>query len=255
MHYSRLPPGSLVGAVNGLMTGVLAYAGVQIFVEFMAEMRRPRDFLKAVWGAQFFIYSFYLGYGCFCYYYQGQYTFSPAYMGISPYGWQTAANMMTLISALISGGLYSNIGVKVVYNNILYDIFKVPITSRVGKVIYACLVPLWWAIAYILASAIPDFFGFVSVISASTLLPMTYTLPALFALGYDIQRNALRPDLGEGFDPSTGKAVRHGGIVRRWTRGFFSGGLLQVTMNSWHLVYALGTLAACGLGMYSSITR
>lgn len=59
-HYSYLPdPSSLVGSLNGLMSGVLAYGGAQLFVEFMAEMRRPTDFLKAMWGAQFFIYSVY----------------------------------------------------------------------------------------------------------------------------------------------------------------------------------------------------
>lgn len=57
-HYNYLPdPSSLVGSLNGLMSGVLAYGGAQLFVEFMAEMRRPADFLKAMWGAQFFIYA------------------------------------------------------------------------------------------------------------------------------------------------------------------------------------------------------
>lgn len=73
MHYKGMPPGSLVGSVNGLMTGILAYAGVQLFVEFLAEMRKPRDFIKAVWGAQLTIYVSYLVYGCFTYYYQAQY--------------------------------------------------------------------------------------------------------------------------------------------------------------------------------------
>jgi hypothetical protein len=55
--------------------GVYAYAGAQLFVEFMAELRRPRDFLKAMWGAQFFIYSCYMIYGCYTYYWQGQYSY------------------------------------------------------------------------------------------------------------------------------------------------------------------------------------
>lgn len=46
IHYSALPTKALVGSINGLLSGVLAYAGAQLFVEFMAEMRRPRDFLK-----------------------------------------------------------------------------------------------------------------------------------------------------------------------------------------------------------------
>jgi amino acid transporter len=58
-----------------IFTGVYAYAGAQLFVEFMAELRRPRDFLKAMWGAQFFIYSCYMIYGCYTYFWQGQYSY------------------------------------------------------------------------------------------------------------------------------------------------------------------------------------
>jgi hypothetical protein len=142
MHYSSLPPGSLVGSINGLLSGVLAYAGAQLFVEFLAEMRRPRDFLKAMWGAQLFIYTVYLVYGCFVYHYQGQYSFQPAYQGVSPYGWQTAGNMISLIGALIAAGLYGNIGVKVLYNNVLIDLFHVPsLMTKKGKILYAVRTP------------------------------------------------------------------------------------------------------------------
>ncbi|KAF3388168.1 hypothetical protein DPV78_012197 [Talaromyces pinophilus] len=254
IHYNGLPPTALVGSINGLLSGVLAYAGVQLFVEFLAEMRRPRDFIKAMWGAQFFIYTVYLIYGCFVYYYQGQYSFNPSYQGVSIYGWQTAGNMISLIAALIAGGLYGNIGIKVFYNNILLDFLKAPpITTKRGKIIYAILVPLWWIIAFVIAAAIPDYFGFVSVISASMLLNLTYTFPPLFALGYDIQKNAIRTERGEGFNATTGQVTREESTVQRWIRGFFSGGIFQVSINIWHALYFLASLAMCGLGMYAAV--
>jgi hypothetical protein len=67
IHSAGLPVKNLVGNINGLLSGVLAYAGAQLFVEFMAEMRRPHDFLKAMWGAQAFIYTVYVVYGSFQY--------------------------------------------------------------------------------------------------------------------------------------------------------------------------------------------
>lgn len=97
IHYGALPVGSLIGAINGLLSGVLAYAGIQLFVEFMAEMRRPHDFLKGMFIAQFVIYVCYVVYGCFMYYYQGQYTFNPSYLGVSQYGWQTAGTSLFVI--------------------------------------------------------------------------------------------------------------------------------------------------------------
>ena len=167
-----------------------------------------------------------------------------SYQGVSVYGFQTAGNMLSLIAALIAAGLYGNIGIKVFYNNILMDIFNAPpLVTRRGKYFYAGIVPIWWIIAFIIAAAIPDYFGFVSVISASTLLNLTYTLPPLFALGYDMQKNA-----GD-FDPATGQVSRR----RTLWKGFVSGGPLQVAKNVWHVLYFFASLSMCGLGMYAAV--
>jgi hypothetical protein len=251
IHYNGLPvSGSLVGAINGLLQGVLAYGGAQLFIEFMAEMRRPRDFLKAMWAAQFFIYSVYMIYGCFVYYYQGQYSFSVSYQGISIYGFQTAGNMIALASGLIAAALYSNIGIKVLYNNVLMDLFGAPpLVTRGGKVIWAIIVPIWWTTAYIIAAAIPDYFGFVSVIAAGTLMQFTYAFPPMLALGFDIQLNAIRDAQGEGFNPHTG-VVRLDRGFKRYIRGFSRG---RWWLNIIHVLYAIGSLAMAGLGLYAAI--
>lgn len=56
-HSTNIPnTGSFVGALNGIMNAVYAYGGANLFTNFMAEMKRPRDFLKAMWLAQFFIW-------------------------------------------------------------------------------------------------------------------------------------------------------------------------------------------------------
>ena len=113
MHSGGLPDPSNFGAsVNGLMQAVYAYGGAMLFTEFMSEMKRPYDFLKGMWGAQFFIYVCYMLYGLFMYGYQGQYIQNPSYLGISPYNWQTAGNVLAMVTALIAAGLYGNIGVK-----------------------------------------------------------------------------------------------------------------------------------------------
>jgi hypothetical protein len=44
-----------------------------IFIEFMAEMRRPMDFWKAMACAQVFITIVYMFFGLFVYTYQGQF--------------------------------------------------------------------------------------------------------------------------------------------------------------------------------------
>lgn len=76
MTYGNPPPSDngFIGSIVGLMQGVYAYAGAQLFIEFMAELQRPRDFLKVMWASQFFIYSVYMIYGSYQYYFQGQYS-------------------------------------------------------------------------------------------------------------------------------------------------------------------------------------
>jgi hypothetical protein len=120
VHFAGLPPDSrgFTGALNGLMQAVYAYGGAMLFIEFMSEMKKPRDFWKGMICAQSFIYFVYIFYGCFLYAYQGQYAINPSFEGVSIYAWQTVGNIMAFLSALIAAGLYGNIGVKVLYNNI-----------------------------------------------------------------------------------------------------------------------------------------
>lgn len=126
-----------------------------------------------------------------------------------------------------------------------------PLITRSGKILYAVIVPVWWSIAFVIAAAIPDYFGFVSVISASCLLNLTYSIPPFLALGFDLQKNTIKA--GEGFDPNSGQVIRFRGLAARWFEGFWSGGIFQVCINIWHVLYFLCALAMCGLGMYAAV--
>lgn len=247
--FAGLPdPNNFIGAINGLMQGVYAYGGAMLFTEFMSEMRRPRDFLKALAAATLFIYVAYMLYGLFVYGYVGQYAFSVSYQGISSYAWQTVCNMLAVLSGIIAAGLYGNIGIKVLYNNILVDFFKAPpLVTKRGKILWAVIVPIYWSIAFLFAAAVPDFFGLTSIVAAICIMQFTYTFPPMLALGYYIKKNALQP--GEGFDPATGRVTRHDNGIRRWVRGFLTG---PWYMNIWNVLYTIGALATAGLGAYSA---
>ncbi|GFP59171.1 hypothetical protein ACSS6W_007843 [Trichoderma asperelloides] len=250
-RYGGSPPSTngFIGSINGLMNGVYAYGGAQLFIEFMAELQRPRDFLKAMWGAQFFIYACYMSYGSFVYYYQGQYANQLAYQGLSPYAWQTVCNMLAVITGIIAATLYGNIGIKVIYNNVFMEMFKAPpLTTKGGKILWAVLVPIYWIIAFIIAGSIPDFFGLTSVTAAVCLVQFTYTFPAFIGLGLSVQRTAMEGE--EGFDPTTGTVRRRDSGVKRIIRGFFGRfWWLHIIL----LVYTLGSLALSGLGTYAAV--
>jgi hypothetical protein len=242
------------GALVGLMQAVYAYGGAMLFIEFMAEMRRPRDFWKAMICAQVFIYLCYMFFGLFIYGYQGQYSVNPAYQGVAPYAWQTVGNVLAVISGLIAAGLYGNIGVKVLYNNLFVSLFRAPpLTVRAGKLLWVIIIPIYWTIAFIIAAAIPNFFALSSLIAAVCIMQFSYTFPPMLYLGYAIKTGAMLPS--EGFDPATGQVIRHDRGAKRWIRGFFAGGFTsgRLYMNLFNIVFMLGSLVTAGLGAYSAI--
>lgn len=247
-----LPDPSNFGAsVNGLMQAVYSYGGAMLFVEFMSEMRRPHDFLKAMWGAQLFIYLCYMLYGLFMYGYQGQYIQNPSYLGISPYNWQTAGNALAMVTALIAAGLYGNIGVKVLYNNIAVELLRAPpLNQRTGKFLWMAIIPGYWAIAFVIGAAIPDFSGFTAIVSATCILQFTYTFPPILHVAYSIKRNAIVFGHGEAFDPATGRVSRQDSGLSRLLRGFMAG---RWYLNVWNVIYFLGALATAGLGIWAAV--
>ncbi|KAH7311499.1 putative amino acid transporter [Stachybotrys elegans] len=254
MTTGGLPPSPVFyGSVSGAMQAIFAYGGAMVFPEFMAEMKRPKDFLTAMWCAQAFIYVCYMFYGLFMYGYQGQYTINPSYLGISKYSIQTAGNAFAMGSALIAAALYGNIGVKVLYNTILVEWFKAPnINSRGGKLIFAAMIPIYWAVAFVIAAGIPNFSGLTAVVSAFCILQFTYSFPPLLSVAFTIKKYAMRE--GEGWNPTTGHVVQGDRGLGRALRGFLGGrdrrrGFITV----FNVLYCGGALAMAGLGAYSSI--
>ncbi|CAK7224036.1 hypothetical protein SBRCBS47491_005412 [Sporothrix bragantina] len=242
--------GSFIGSVSGAMQAIFAYGGSMVFPEFMAEMKRPKDFLTAMWAAQAFIYFWYMFYGLFMYGYQGQYTVNPSYLGISNYNIQTAGNVFAMISAVIAACLYGNIGLKVMYNNVFVELFNAPpLTTRAGKWMWVGIIPVYWAIAFALAAGIPNFSGLTSVVAAFCILHFTYTFPPLLSIAYLVKKHAMRE--GDGYDPATGEVVRGDSGFARFRRGFLSSS--RWWMNSLNILYIGGALALSGLGAYASI--
>lgn len=239
-----------VASVNGAMQAVFAYGGAMLFPAFMAEMRHPMDFWKGMICAQAFLTSVYVVFGMVVYHFQGQYTFIPIAQGISVYGWQTCLNVLGMVAGLIATGLYSNVGLKIAYVEVLQPLNFPPLSTSMGKIWWACLIPVYWTIGFVLAAAIPQLASISGLVGAVFGLGFTYILPAWGALGYFIREDAIIRD-SEVFDEASRTYSRVDQGWRRLARGFMK----RPVFHLWNLIYLLGTLAACGLGCYSSILQ
>jgi hypothetical protein len=237
-----------VASLNGLNQAVYSYGGCMTFTAFLAEMRHPMDFWKGLLCGQVFIYCLYMFFGIFVYSYQGQYAFNPVMQGLSSYTFQTLTNVLNIVTGLIAAALYGNIGLKVIYIEVLERLLDFPpLTASRGKLLWAVTVPVYWALAFIVAAAIPQFSYISGLIGAFFVLSFSYTFPALMALGYWIHKDAMLEQ--EKFDPHT-RTYNYVDVgFPRWRRGFMK----RPLFNSFNLFYMLGGLTTTGLGVYSSI--
>jgi hypothetical protein len=189
-------------------------------------------------------------YGIFVYTYQGQYTINPANQGISNYGFQTATNVLSLVSALIAAGLYGNVGLKIVYQSIILDLLNGPkMASRMGRVTWILLVLGYWAFAFVIASAIPQFSNISSLVAAVCILQFTYTFPPLLMLGYEVQRDAISND--EYIDEQTGQPGQAQDTWSNWSR-WKRGLTRRWYVKLFNFLFFLAALATACLGMYTS---
>ncbi|KAG1847930.1 transmembrane amino acid transporter protein-domain-containing protein [Suillus subluteus] len=237
--------------LNGIMQIVFSFGGSMIFIEFMAEMRRPMDFWKAMAYAQIFIFIVYMFFGLFVYTYQGQYVINPANQGISAYGLQTATNAISLTAGIIAAAMLGNIGIKVIYNNVFVEMFGFPqLTVTLGKYYFAISVIVYWSIAFVIGSAIPLFSDLSSLVAAVCIFQFTYTFPPFMILGYCMQLDATKGD-GE-FDINNPHAHRVDTWrdLSRWKRAFFT---KSTFFHVWNILLTLACLSCAILSAYSAV--
>lgn len=109
------------------------------------------------------------------------------------------------------------------------------------------MVPMYWALAFVIAAAVPNFGDFQSLVGAFCIGNFTYAFPTMLKIGYDVKRAAMLPE--ETFDEATRKYHRVDGGFKRWMRGYRK----TFVVTSLNIVYLLGALVVCALGMYSAI--
>lgn len=147
--------------------------------------------------------------------------------------------------------------------------FKFPsLTTKRGKVVWVPIVLIYWALAFSIGAAVPQFSNISGLVAAICIFQFTYSFPPLLALGYQIQADAALGD--SEFNPASPMAHRIDSWRQfsRWKRGGefhlldFSHAMLyshrrlvipKLWLKTWYLVFGLASLAAAGLGAYSSI--
>jgi len=214
------------------------------------------DFLKAFSIAQAVIFVIYIFYGLYVYSFQGQFTLAVAFQGVSRYSWQTVGNALHLVSAIIAGGLYGNIGLKIFYVSIVERYLKGPsLLSTRGRICWSAIVVVFWWVGFVIGAAIPQVQTLSGMVGAATNMQFTYSFPTGFTFLYLVQLDAAAEDAPY----SPGSQLHRRDSWRdwsRWRRGLL--GSLQhrrplMQAFKWmNFVLCLAALATAGLGIYGS---
>jgi len=110
-------------------------------------------------------------------------------------------------------------------------------------------VPVYWGLAFVIAAAIPQLSNLSAFVGAATILQFSYTFPPILKVAYNCQKDAIRYEADEGYDPATGQVIRHDDGFKRIMRGY----MVKWHINTFDVLYFLGALSVAGLGIYSSV--
>lgn len=162
-------------------------------------------------------------FGLICYLKQGQYSSILPGLDFQNNRLILANNIIGLISTMVAAVLYSNIGVKVFYENVLRAYFKAPpmMASAKSRLLWSVSVIAYWVVAWILGSAIPNLVALITLVGSAFILQFTYTFPPILLMGYWMQRDAMKAD-GEwrpGMAPGSTR-IDTWRDMSRWKRGF-----------------------------------
>ena len=93
--------------------------------------------------------------------------------------------------------------------------------SKKGRLIFSGSVVLYWALAWIIAVAIPSLGALYTLIGAGFILQFTYTFPPVLLLGHWMQLDAMKADAPwtPGMAPGSNR-IYTWKQKSRWVRGF-----------------------------------
>ncbi|WWC87430.1 uncharacterized protein L201_002319 [Kwoniella dendrophila CBS 6074] len=162
-------PGSpgFVNGLNAVLNITFLWIGQILYPSFIAEMKRPQDFPKALaslTGLQLILFTVTAAVG---YYYNGQYATAPIIGSLSEPWAKKSAFAFVLIPTVVIGTIYGNIAAKFIFKRILGNTRHAHSHSVVGWGTWIAIDIFIWAVAFVLGNIIPSMGDFLGIMSAA----------------------------------------------------------------------------------------
>ncbi|WVQ83846.1 hypothetical protein IAT38_005990 [Cryptococcus sp. DSM 104549] len=164
-----LPDGGpgFVAGLNAVLNITFLWVGQILYPSFIAEMKRPQDFPKALATltiAELVLFTVTAAVG---YHYIGQYSTAPIIGSLSEPWAKKSAFAFVLVPTVIIGAIYANVAAKFVFKRVLGKTRHFHSHSVVGWGTWIAIDVLIWAIAFVLGNVIPSMGDFLSIMSSA----------------------------------------------------------------------------------------
>ncbi|KAJ7632115.1 transmembrane amino acid transporter protein-domain-containing protein [Roridomyces roridus] len=162
-----------VAANLGFVSGMSAFLNIsytligQITIpSFIAEMKEPKDFPKALWAVTICEVVVFTLCGSIMYHYVGnQYMTAPAFGSLQdPY--KKIAFSFAIPTIVYLGSLYSSVTARFIFFRIFKDSEHKHSNSLIGWASWAGIIGVTWVFAFIIAEVIPFFSDMLSLMSS-----------------------------------------------------------------------------------------
>lgn len=156
---------TFVDGFNAFLNIVFTWVGQICYPSFIAEMKNPEDFPKALYAvtvAEFILFTLT---GIVVYYYCGQYTETPAVANLSPI-FKKISFAFVLPTTIIIGVIYAAVVVKYLFHRITFGTRHYNHNTVKGWTIWTLCCASTWIFGWVIGEAVPFFGVLLSLMSA-----------------------------------------------------------------------------------------
>jgi len=175
---------SFTSCLVSVMDIIFAYAGHLAFFNFIAEMRDPKDFTKALFGLQVTDMTIYLLTGVIMYTFGGENVSSPIISTLRSSTLRQAAYGLATPMIIIAGVIYAHVAAKFLFFRLapLNYSFHFQRHTFLSWVIWCSLCAMIWCFGWLISEAVPFFNELLSLTASLYASQFTYGLSGVFWL-------------------------------------------------------------------------
>ncbi|TGJ85306.1 hypothetical protein E0Z10_g3456 [Xylaria hypoxylon] len=157
---------TFVNGLNAFLNISYTLIGQITLPSFIAEMKEPRDFPKALWACTILEIIVFTIVGGAVYAYTGnQYMTAPAFGSLQPLYKKIAFSFM-VPTIIFLGVLYASVSARFVFLRIFHNSRHKSENTVVGWTVWAAILLATWILAFIIANSIPFFSSLLSLLSS-----------------------------------------------------------------------------------------